>query len=260
MEHCAQRDRQTIMQRNTVSFDDGLLITNLSVNDIIRECYRQAYFTGNLSDVLLSDSDAAMTMTTSVQRTGTSKLPRAPRMQASTVGVLLNSGAGGFVADGSHVGLEYAAAPLDDEVTTTATSSATSGGITQMGDSRDTSNAHVAAEQSGPTATSSQNHDNAATVSHQTFNLADRHPGESITTDGRVDPLQQRFHVAANLKPASELTAENFHLNSQYPLYEEFDPNNAPSFIFDPFEGSHFDAYDISDLSWNNFIDYNAHA
>ena len=56
-----------VVHYRDVPIDDRQFITNTSVNDLLWNSYSQGYFTDNVSDILLPDNEASMTMATSVQ-------------------------------------------------------------------------------------------------------------------------------------------------------------------------------------------------
>ena len=72
-EVAVDEDGQTVMRRYENTIDEQLFITNVSVNDVIRNSYDQGYFTGDLSKVLLAENEAAMTMAASVQPTSSAQ-------------------------------------------------------------------------------------------------------------------------------------------------------------------------------------------
>ncbi|KAL2042929.1 hypothetical protein N7G274_003987 [Stereocaulon virgatum] len=57
---------------------------------------------------------------------------------------------------------------------------------------------------------------------------------------------------------ASALSAENYHLDGEWPYDVEFAPEAAASFTFDPYWGSQFDVFEMSGASWADLSDLNA--
>ena len=57
----AETDGHIVIQREDPKFDADALSTSVSVNGVIRNCYMQGYFTGRLSDVLLTNDEATLT-------------------------------------------------------------------------------------------------------------------------------------------------------------------------------------------------------
>lgn len=250
-EIATQEHGQTVMNRYVVDLDESLFITNLSVNDLIRHCYHLGFFTGNLAEVLSSENEVVMTMAISVQHAATNPLATYGQNQGYGTQSADNADADGR-RDESYNGNGHdtAAEPSGDGDHDNNDSEAAKD-TPQKSNSHNVPPSHAAGAGQNPV--SSVTNSNTGPTS----NVDQNEPGTLQTINETTDVTQQPNTAYAAVNPASGLSAANFHLTSSYPYNAEFDPN-LPSFVFDPFLGNHFDAFDISDLSWEDSIDFDA--
>ena len=228
------RAGQTIMNKYEVELDEGLFLSNVSVNDIIRHCYRLGFFTGSLAEVLLSENNVVLTMATSVQHPATSAPHQAQSSDSSMDGVHGNSMGEETHDTMTHESIDDAGTGYDDkavmeEDTQVEFAHDTQTSVDHAGDG------HVAAD-TDPT-------------SHMIGT------GPVLSSDNSQEPEPEPHSTWATINPASNLSAANYQLSSDYPYNAEFDPD-SPSFVFDPFNGNQFDVFDMSDPSWNDTIDF----
>ena len=90
-EVAVDEDGQTVMRRRNGTLSGEQLITNISVNDVIRNSYDKGYFTGDLSKVLLANNGAAMTMVSSVQPTSNAQYSTTGHLEVHDTGFAANT-------------------------------------------------------------------------------------------------------------------------------------------------------------------------
>ncbi|KAL9138329.1 MAG: hypothetical protein Q9175_000472 [Cornicularia normoerica] len=258
-EVAVDEDGQTVMRRNGDAIDEQLFITNISVNDVIRNSYDEGYFIGDLSKVLLANNEAAMTMAASVQPTSNT--------QGSTTAYLKNHEAD-FAATANIKGSskEKERVPMiividdDESDSTMATNVNEAGGEESMAEDNDIvpgNSTTVATEKALPTGETSAVM--TATVTSPVFDPHNVGPGALLDIDADMTVIQSRNNSSANDPDVSSLSASAFHLDGEYPFNGEFDPDFSGS-TFNPFMGNQFNAFDVSDASWDDFIDFDASA
>ncbi len=227
---------------------------NISVNDVIQNSYHRGYFKGNLFNVLLPDHEATIAMATSVQHAGNSNQVHGNEgavnssiqhhassfkaaHQQKTITASQGSGEGenvdaytrsGDVAvmtQSSNSGISnnnvYATAPVTHE-----------GGF---GTEAAASNAMVAMSATPLDATSYTTPANDASFDWDSW----------LVGAGMEEITEQNENVAKK-PPPEKLNPNDFELDDEWPFNASFDPD-SPSFVFDPFEGNQFDAFDMSD-------------
>ena len=256
-EVAVDEDGQTIMRRNGSSIDEQLFITNVSVNDVIRNSYDKGYFTGDISKILLANNEAAMTMAASVQPTS-----NAPH---STIGHL-GSHAADFAAAANMKGSnnEEVQVPttivIDDDESDSAMVIDANGAVredtmTEDIDGVPGDSTPVAIENALPTGETSAVM--TATMTGLVFDPSNLNPGSLMMTDTNVTVMQSRNNASANDPDISTLSASAYSLDGEYPFNTEFDPDFSGA-TFNPFTGNHFNVFDMSDNSWDDFIDFDA--
>lgn len=248
-------DGQTIMNRYGVDLAKHLFTTNLSVNDIIRHCHHQEFFVGSLTEVLSSENEAVMTMATSVQRAPAAPVGHVQGHDAQLVGNTDTGSVGEEMHSADVQGI--AAGPAHDANPTSNENEGTDEINDMSGGAHDASAAPeiFVADISTAVASPAKMATNATPKTASGTN----NPGPEfcINPNGNMEVMQQLEIDYAAMNPASGLAAANFQLASEYPFNVEFDPNLS-SFIFDPFQGYQFDAFDMSDLNWTDVIDFDA--
>ncbi len=258
-EVAVDEDGQTVMRRNGNSIDEQLFITNVSVNDVIRNSYNEGYFTGDLSEVLLADNEAAMTMAASVQPTSNA--------QHSTAGHIDSHETNFAPTDnikGSSKGKEELPMTIvidDDEsdsaMATNANEAVREKSMAEDNDDFPEDSTAMATENAPPTG------DTFAvmtvTVTSPVHNPRNLSPGSLQTIDADMTETPSRNNASANDTAVSSLSASAFNLNGEYPFNTEFDPDSSGA-TFNPFMGNQFDVFDMSDVEWDAMIDFDATA
>ena len=86
-----------------------------------------------------------------------------------------------------------------------------------------------------------------------------RNLGPNLHLNNHADHAEsENCHKATGNDPdVSSLSASAFSLDGEYPFNTEFDPDLTSS-TFDPFIGNQFNAFDMSEASWQELIDFNA--
>lgn len=59
---------QRVLVQEEKNLEDSLFTTTLSVNDLITHSYQQGYFTGDLTNVLVPEGEASLTMSADMRR------------------------------------------------------------------------------------------------------------------------------------------------------------------------------------------------
>ncbi|KAL9127072.1 MAG: hypothetical protein Q9217_003974 [Psora testacea] len=235
---------QTVMRLSSRKIDQHFLTTNVSVNDLIGNSYRQGYFTGNLFNVLLSDNEASMTMVTTSRRT-----EEAHR------------------GDGEHTVVDNSGTSnsLDVRTATTTTSNVTADAVNNEGSSgaSNTSGGGVSVENGAMEgASGNANAENYATKrrtvnGEASFNpdtpaSARISPGYGAGDSGSATAPNLGDSGTRTVAPVEKLSRSDFELTGEYPFDATFDPD-SPTFTFDPFMGNQFDAFEISG-GWTDFV------
>ena len=258
-EVAVDEDGQTVMRRNGNSIDEQLFITNVSVNDVIRNSYDEGYCTGDPSKLLLANNKASMTMAASVQPTSNA--------QRSTTGHLQSHDADFAVTTniiGSRKSTEQVSTTIiiddDESDSAIATNANEADGEESMAEDNDDNpgnSAAVATEHTLPTKDTSAVM--TATVTSPILNPQDLNPGSLFVIDADMTDIQSRNNASTNDPDVSSLSASAFNLEGEYPFNTEFDPDISGA-TFNPFLGNKFNVFDMSDTSWDEFIDFNASA
>ena len=193
------------------SIGNDLLTTNVSVADVVENCYQHRYIARDGAATNPHGNGQVMVMASSAQ-------PAAPDNQSSGGNVLENTANGESIAstndvnDNSHQGQQ-----VNDGSTTHI------------------SNASSAAQDLGITdADGNTNADDFLDMA-STFGISDNHlsgdgAGASETTPVNVDFSVVDEHVGT------------------YPHNLAFDPDSTNNYVFDPFQGDGFDAFDMSNI------------
>ena len=258
-EVAVDEDGQTVMRRDGNSIDEQLFITNVSVNDVIRNSHDKGYFTGDLSKVLSADNEAAMTMAASEQPTNNA--------QHSTTGhIESHETAFAATANIESSSNEKEQLPTnivndDDESNSAMVTDANEAGreesmVEDNDDFPDDSTA-VATENAPPIGDTSVVL--TATVPGPVNDPHDPSPGSLSIIDVDTTETQSRNNASTNDPDVSSLSTSAFHLKGEYPFNEEFDPDYSGA-TFNPFMGNQFDAFEISENQWNEYIDFDASA
>ena len=234
---------QTVMQLGSNTIDQRSLTSNVSVNDLILHSYREAYFTGNLLNVLVPDGGSSMTMaTTSQQNHGTGRNTIKP----TGVGMAgqsnsRNNGTTNMSATSGAVGH-----PTNNH----AVNGANVGRVSAANNAVGNGSANSAA---GCTATShhSGNHGAgsspvASTSTHDSPKSDGGHSNSSPASNLGASKKQEEATGSVPVTKVEKLTRSDFASCEDYPFYATFDPDSPP-FTFDPFMGNQFDAFDMSD-------------
>lgn len=262
-EIAVDEDGQTVMRRYGNSVDEQLFITNTSVNDVIRNSYNQGYFTGDLSKVLLAKNEAAMTMAASMQPTSDAQHSTTSHLESH-----LESHDADSIACASIKGSskqqekvpttividddesDFAMAPSANEAGNEESMAEDNDKIRGYSNSVPVENALA----TGPTP--------AIMTATMTSLVDDPHnlgPSSLSNSDVYMAETENRPKITANDPDVSSLSASAFNLDGEYPFNTEFDPDVSGA-TFDPFMGNLFDAFDVSDAPWEEFIDFNASA
>ena len=252
-------DGQTVMRRYGNSIDEQLFITNVSVNDVIRNSYDQAYFTGDLSNVLLAENEAAMTMAASVQLTSDAQHSPTRHLESHEVNFKACTNAKGsskdrrqpptaIVIDNDES--DSAVAPNDNET-------GAEGSMVEDKDNVSEGSSVVLNENALPAGTTPAVM--TATVTSPVDDPHDLGLNSHLNNNADSTENENRHDTTANDPGVSSLSASAFNLDGEYPFNTEFDPDLSGS-TFDPFMGDLFDAFEVSDASWQELIDFNASA
>ena len=254
-EIAAQENGQAMIKRYDTHLDERLFVTNFSVNDIIRHCYQQGFFMGNVAELLSSDNEVVMTMATSSQCTVASQLPKMSHVEGLGAQIAVNADSDNFeevTYNGNHKAVTHKATENGDKDNNNTEAADNLAPVDKVGHSVETSNI---VEEYGATAGSDHGYTAVNTTPAMLYNLSNT-GYESVTNlHGDQAAEQQPISTWAAINPASALTASNFQITSSYPHNADFDPN-LPGFVFDPFSGNQFDVFDMSDPSWNDVINF----
>lgn len=250
------KDGQTIMRRDDRFLNERLFLTNLSVNDLIRHCFNQGFFFGELFEVLSSDNEVVMTMASSVQSTATSQTSMLNHLQVTDGDFANGVEAEGFSTEGRTMNKDDIAAQPTGEVNPEHNTIEGTGGFMNLSEAHDLSNASTVAEGGTALTIPALSYDgspggDSPSASHENL---------SSGALGAVVEGEETGHsriISDDLNPASGLSAANFQLTSHYPFNAEFDPNSS-AFVFDPFLGNQFDVFEMSDISWNELVDFDS--
>jgi len=250
------KDGQTVMRRGDCFLDERLFLTNLSVNDLIRHCSNQGFFSGKISEVLSLDNEAVMAMASSVQSTIVfqTSLPNNPQMIDANSADDVETG--DLSIEGPSMSTDDVTAQPAGECNPENNATEGTGGLTNLGEAHNLSSAPTVTEGTGATMIAPLSF--AGSPSMDTPYSGHENLGSGTLpaiTEVEEDVGQPRL-TSDDLNPASSLSAANFQVASQYPFNAEFDPD-ASAFVFDPFIGSQFDAFEMSDIAWNELMDFN---
>lgn len=256
-EVAVDEEGQTVMRRNGNPIDEQLFITNVSVNDVIRNSYDEGYFTGDLSKVLLADNEAAMTMAASEQSTSNAqysttghleshdadfaptaniKGSKKEKEQVSTTVIIIDDESdSAMVTNANEAGDEEFMAEDNDDVPGDATTEATENALP---------NGHTSTVMT-------------TTVTSPAYDLQNLSPSSLFEFNADVTEIQSRDKGSANDPDISSLSASAFTLDGEYPFNTEFDPDLSGA-TFDPFLGNQFNVFDMSEASWEEMIDFDA--
>ena len=256
-EVAVDEDGQTVLRRNGNSIDEQLFITNVSVNDVIRNSYDEGYFTGDLSKVILAN-EATMTMAASVQPTQNAQHSTISNLESHGAEFAATANIKGF---GQEEGLSTTIVIDDEESDSTmATNANKTGGVESMAEDKNDAPEYstaVAIENALPTGDTSAVMTTAVTSS--IFDPPNLSPGSIINMNADLMENQSRTNASANDPDVSSLSASAFNLDGEYPFNTEFDPDFSGA-TFNPFMGNQFNVFDMSDTPWDEFIDFNPSA
>ncbi len=256
-EVAVDEDGQTVMRRYENSIDEQLFITNVSVNDVIRNSFCHGYYTGDISKILLAKNEAAMTMASSMQPTNS--------IQHSNNGFLKSHDANSVACaniQGSSKGKEQHLTTIiidDDESDSVMANNANEAdGEKSVAENND----DVAGDSKAVASEDAQPNGDAPAVKKatETSMVSDLHDfGPSLLSKIDVDVIEaESCHKAlANDPDVSSLSASAFSLDGEYPFNTEFDPEFSGT-TFNPFMGNEFNVFDMSDAPWDEFIDFDA--
>ena len=247
---------QTIMRRQNNSIDQGLLAANISVNDVIKNSYDQGYFKGNLSDVLLSDNEATMAMTSLAQPTTNAQLTISTTSKDLEDHVVAVSDVQCFCDEEEASGMPYSEENLSSEADIATSSAGVSHELTMADDPHQVPPTAKDVEEEGAVAAPGHSTLTTTLIGSPTFDPDNISPGTLAVIDASMTDIQRRTNSSLADPPISSLSASAFHLDGEYPFNAEFDPD-LPSFVFDPFMGNQFNVFDMSD-TWDDFIDFDA--
>ena len=258
-EIAVDEDGQTVMRRYGNSIDEQLFITNVSVNDVIRNSYDQGYFTGDLSKVLLAKNEAAMTMAVSEQPTSKAQHSTTGHLEGHEANFMASATIEGSSKDGKQAPTTMVI-DEDESDSAIATNANEAGAEESMAEDNDDASGDSSAvlnENALPagttpavmTATETNSVDEPQNVGHNSH--SDNHANTTGSKEG--------YMVTSNDPDVSSLSASAFNLDGEYPFNTEFDPDLSGS-TFDPFMGNRFNVFDVSDASWQDLIDFNASA
>ena len=248
---------QTVMRRHGNSIDEQLFITNVSVNDVIRNSYDQGYFTGDLAKVLLSKNEAAMTMAASVQPTSNAQHSTTGYLESHDAEVTACANVNGSSKEKEQVHTtividdderDSAMAPNTDKAGGEDLMTEKSDGVTRDADA-------VPIENSLPTEdTSAIMTANVTKPVYDPYNLG---PSSLSNIDAEMTDLGTHDKATADDPDLSSLSASAFNLEGDYPFNTAFDPELSGA-VFNPFMGNQFNVFDLSDAPWDEFIDFDA--
>ena len=250
----ADKGGQTVIRRHENSIDEQLFITNVSVNDVIRNSYNAGYFTGDLSKVLLAKNEAVMTMAASAQPTST--------VQHSATG-----------HPGSHDAKSAACAKIhgsskkEEQVPTTLAIGEEESDTVMTTNANEVGNEESVAEDKDDAQGNSNAvvmedalpNGDASAVMPATVTTSDslKTGTSSLLMDADTTEVGSHHKTSANDPDVSSLSASAFSLDGEYPFNTEFDPEFSGA-TFNPFMGNQFNVFDMSDASWDALIDFNA--
>lgn len=245
---------QTVVRRNGDSIDEQLFITNVSVNDVIRNSYDEGYFTGDLSKVLLANNEATMTMATSVQPTSNAQLES---NDAADFAVTANNKGSSKENEQVPTTMVIDDDEKDSAMATNANEDGSEESMVEDNDDAPGSSATVVTENALPAGDAPAVM--TATGTSASFNPENLGPGSSLHIDADMTDIQSRQNTSTNDPGVSSLSASAFSLKGEYPFNTEFDPDYTGA-TFNPFMGNHFDVFEMSETSWDEFIDFDASA
>nr|QEL51143.1 mating type protein MAT1-1-1 [Letharia aff. columbiana 'rugosa'] len=258
-EVAVDEDGQTVMRRNGNSIDEQLFTSNVSVNDVIRNSYDEGYFTGDLSKVLLANNEAAMTMAVSVQPTSNAHQSTTGHLESHDADFAATENFNGSSKEKKQVPTTVV---IDDDgsnsaMATTANEAGPEESMAEDNDDTPGDSTALATENALPTGETSAVM--TATVTSPVFDPHNLGPGSFLNIDAGMTEVQSHKHASANDPDVSSLSASAFHLDGEYPFNTEFDPDFSGA-TFNPFMGNQFNVFDMSDASWDDFIDFDASA
>jgi len=250
-------DGQTVMRRDGRFLDDRLLLTNLSVNDLIRHCSHQGFFFGKLTEVLSSDNESVMTMASSVQSTSASQNPVAKQLQVAHAGLANDIEEDGLSTEGGPTSKDENIVQPTSEANPEHNTMEGTGAIMNLSEAHDLSDTSTVAEGQSAMTNPALSYATSPRVDSP-FSCHEKLSSGALAATTQVEEeMEYPRLISDNLNPASGLSAENFQLTSQYPFNAEFDPN-LPAFVFDPFLGNQFDVFEMSDISWTELVDFDS--
>ncbi|KAL6713549.1 hypothetical protein ACLMJK_009014 [Lecanora helva] len=224
-----------VIKRHDVQLNERTFISNLSVNDIIRQAHKLGFFTGNIAELLLSENEVVMTMAASTQRANAPSLPMIDQIPTHVAQALDEAIPADFGGNGDEQN---------------ARKDSTNKNVTQKGEFANamSSSSKAIEEQTTSAAVNTFMAEDASMEATQYYqNLEVECSTQANEDTAVVDEPNLTYNT---ISPASDLAASNFQLTSSYPYNAEFEPN-ASSFVFDPFFGNQFDAFDMSaGLTW----------
>ena len=256
-EVAVDEDGQTVMRRHGNSIDQHLLITNVSVNDVIRNSYDQGYFTGDLSKILMAKNEAAMAMAASVQPTSNNKRSNIRQLENHNAEI-----ATGVNNQGSSTDQDQLPSTIvidDDESESgmkTHVEKASNVESTEEDDSDVSADSKTMAINHVQPKTSAFMTATMTSTVVQTHDLGSSSP---LKTDANMNEVESQHKACANDPDVSSLSASAFSLQGDYPFNTEFDPDSSGA-TFDPFMGNQFNVFDMSDAPWEHLINFDASA
>ena len=236
---------QISMQLSGKVIDLDFLTTDVSVNDLIRNAYRVGFFTGNLFNVLLSDNEPCMAMATA----GQIPSKHIPKEGDRTIVVMSHTSS---VLDATTPNMGNLTAMEMESANNEDPNRVANGNRGQVPVANQTTEEGSQSTDSQNTAANQQNVSIGMYVIHDTHALtrqsqsADTRASHSIRALPTGDRnTHEQGSATSNPATSDELSRAGNHLHGEDDLYATFDPD-APTYIWDPYVGDQFDAFDMS--------------
>ena len=226
----------TILGRTSTNLPEDLRTTILSVNDVIRLCYQQAYLLGNLSEVLSSDDDVAMAMATSLQPTTAFADEMMFHYQAYTMDGNI---AECLTMNRESINKEINTAQLSNSVYNVSIDAGGSHEVHHVGNHNNHSHTQGVTGVMEAQLGSEDNGQSTATTTSTASNQQPNNGGSSTNGQTHTGETQDGSTSSAEGSAATTLSAGNFQINSEYPHYTEFDPLATDVPISDPLRATH---------------------
>ena len=216
-----ENDGHTVIRREQPRIDIASMATGISVNGIIANSYLHGYFTGRLSDVLLTNDEATVTMSNGIADNPTQPI-------ANPI-----------------------AHPRNDESLNNSVASAAGHTNASIGGAQ-----NIPDQDSGAQRQESDGPDKTSSAAMPAM-LSEAHSNEMIEDPSMTNSTAG--HTMSPSLQTEALFPVDFRLPlNDFALDEAFDPmlyNEQP--VFDPFAGNQFDAFDWMD-GWDEYINADA--